>query len=71
MARSGAFALMRNDSGTPVSAARFIHERIASSSLRVFPEAAHFLNIEQSELFNRTLTEFLSQVKGGAGDRQP
>ena len=47
------------DPGTPVSAAEFIHERIASSELRVISDAAHFVNVEQASVFNRTLLEFL------------
>jgi 3-oxoadipate enol-lactonase len=47
------------DQGTPVSAAEFIHGEIASSALKVIPGAAHFVNVEQAALFNRTLLEFL------------
>ncbi|MBR9981350.1 MAG: alpha/beta fold hydrolase, partial [Desulfatitalea sp.] len=48
-----------HDQGTPVTMARFIHERIAGSRLVVVPEAAHLLNVEQSEIFNRTVVPFL------------
>ena len=48
-----------HDPGTPVSAAEFIHERIASSELRVLSDAAHFFNVEQAKTFNNTLLEFI------------
>jgi 3-oxoadipate enol-lactonase len=47
------------DPGTPVSAAELIHERIASSELRIVSEAAHFINVEKANVFNDTLLEFL------------
>jgi 3-oxoadipate enol-lactonase len=48
------------DPGTPVAAAQAIHERIAGSRLVVIPSASHLSNIEQAEVFNRNLIEFLS-----------
>ena len=51
-----------HDPGTPVSAAEFIHERIASSELRVISDAAHFVNVEQADLFNDILLEFLEKM---------
>lgn len=50
-----------HDPGTPVSAAEFIHERIASSELRIIPDAAHFVNVEQSRGFNDALLEFIER----------
>jgi 3-oxoadipate enol-lactonase len=49
-----------DDPGTPVSAARAIHERIAGSRLLVIPEAAHFVHMEQAQAFNAAVTEFLA-----------
>jgi 3-oxoadipate enol-lactonase len=48
------------DPGTPVAAAQAIHERIAGSHLVVIPSASHLCNIEQAEVFNRSLGEFLA-----------
>jgi 3-oxoadipate enol-lactonase len=48
------------DPGTPVSAAQAIHERIAGSTLRVIPGAAHFVNVEQADAFNAALLDHLS-----------
>ena len=50
-----------HDPGTPVSAAELIHERIASSELRVISDAAHFINVEQASVFNNVLLEFIEK----------
>lgn len=50
-----------HDIGTPVSAAKLIHEQIASSELKIIPDAAHLINIEQEILFNEALLEFLKK----------
>jgi len=49
------------DPGTPVSAAEFIHGRVASSELRVIPDAAHFVNVEQAGVFNDALLRFIAK----------
>jgi 3-oxoadipate enol-lactonase len=46
------------DMATPPEALRFIHERIASSTL-VTLDAAHLSNVEQHEAFNMELLDFL------------
>ena len=48
-----------DDPGTPVSAAKAMHERILGSSLVVLPSARHLSNVEQTEAFNAALLEFL------------
>ncbi len=48
------------DSGTPVSAAELIHRGITSSALKIIPDAAHFVHMEQSSIFNKALLEFIS-----------
>jgi 3-oxoadipate enol-lactonase len=50
------------DPGTPVDAARAIHERIANSKLVIIPSARHLSNVEQPEAFNRALIEFLKSL---------
>lgn len=49
-----------HDPGTPVSASQLIHGEIASSRLRIFSDAAHFLNVEQAATFNDELLGFLT-----------
>jgi 3-oxoadipate enol-lactonase len=57
------------DQGTPVSVAEFIHQQIRSSVLKIIPNAAHFVNVEQADIFNNALLEFLSgrTAIGGLG----
>ena len=49
-----------HDPGTPVSAAKVLHEGIAGSELRIIDDAAHLTNIEQPEQFNGALLDFLN-----------
>jgi 3-oxoadipate enol-lactonase len=48
-----------HDPGTPVSAAKLIHERIAFSELKIISDAAHFVHMEQTDVFNETMLSFL------------
>ena len=49
----------REDSIRPVTDAEFMHERIPNSRLEIIEDAAHLTNMEQPEVFNRTLLDFL------------
>ena len=49
-----------HDSGTPVSVAEHIHKRITSSSLTIITEAAHFVHMEQANIFNQALLKFIT-----------
>jgi 3-oxoadipate enol-lactonase len=51
----------QHDQGTPVAAARFIHERIAPSRLVVIADAAHLQNVTQTDVFTKTMLEFLEE----------
>jgi len=51
-----------HDVGTPVAAAETLHQAISGSELAVIKNAAHLPNIEQTEIFNRTLTNFLARI---------
>jgi 3-oxoadipate enol-lactonase len=48
-----------HDPGTPVSAARVLHEGIKGSELCIIDDAAHLTNIEKPDEFNAALTKFL------------
>ena len=48
-----------DDPATTVEIMRALHDRIPGSRFVEIPNAAHLLNIEQAEHFNRTLTSFL------------
>lgn len=51
-----------DDPGTPVAAARLIHERIKGSMLSIIGSASHLSNVEQPGEFNHIVTEFLNAV---------
>lgn len=48
------------DVGTPVAAARVLHEGIRGSQLCIIPNAGHLPNIEQTAAFNAALLAFLA-----------
>jgi len=50
-----------DDPGTPVSASEAIHQRVPNSILKIIPSARHLSNVEQPELFNQHLLEFLKK----------
>lgn len=43
----------------------FLKRTIPACGLAVFPKSGHTLNLEEPELFNRLLAEFLAQVEAG------
>jgi 3-oxoadipate enol-lactonase len=52
----------REDPIRPVADAEFMHERIRDSHLEIIEDAAHMTNMEQPEVFNRVLLEFLRDL---------
>ena len=52
----------RDDPIRPVSDAEFMHERISNSQLEVIEDAAHMTNLEEPEVFNRLLVDFLRLI---------
>ena len=51
----------RADPIRPVADAEFMHNRIRESRLQIIEDAAHMTNMEQPEIFNRALLDFLSR----------
>jgi pimeloyl-ACP methyl ester carboxylesterase len=50
----------------------FLKRTITRCGLAVFPKSGHTLNLEEPELFNRLLAEFIAQVEAGRwGSRDP
>lgn len=49
------------DHGTPPEMARQIHANLRDSDLLIIPSAAHLSNVEQPDVFNKALTEFLGK----------
>ena len=52
----------REDTLRPVSDAEFMQRGIRDSRLEVIEDAAHLMNMEQPELFNRALLDFLKLI---------
>lgn len=50
------------DHGTPPEMARQIHANLRGSELLIIPSAAHLSNVEQPEVFNRALLDFLGKT---------
>jgi pimeloyl-ACP methyl ester carboxylesterase len=51
----------RQDPIRPVADAEFMHDRIQGSRLEVIENAAHMTNMEQPEIFNRTLQRLIME----------
>ncbi len=43
----------------------FLKKTIPRSGLAILPKAGHTLNLEEPELFNRLVAEFIAQVEAG------
>ncbi|MFN2579416.1 MAG: alpha/beta fold hydrolase, partial [Pyrinomonadaceae bacterium] len=50
----------RQDPIRPVADAEFMHRGLPGARLEIIEDAAHMTNMEQSEVFNRELIDFLS-----------
>lgn len=49
-----------HDSAVPLEHSRLLAEKLPGAELKVIPGAGHMANLEQPEMFNRVLLEFLS-----------
>jgi pimeloyl-ACP methyl ester carboxylesterase len=52
-----------------VEAAIFMKRRIPNAGLAVFPQSGHTINLEEPDLFNRTVLDFLTTVEAGRWGR--
>jgi pimeloyl-ACP methyl ester carboxylesterase len=52
----------REDTIRPVSDAEFMHSKIPDSRLQIIEDAAHVSNLDQPEIFNQTLLDFLREA---------
>ncbi len=52
-----------DDPSTPPAASEVIHKHVTHSKMEVVADASHFLNVEQSEHFNKALRTFLNDQK--------
>ena len=44
----------------------FLKDAIAASGLMVFPRTGHAVNLEEPDLFNQVVDDFISRVDGGS-----
>jgi pimeloyl-ACP methyl ester carboxylesterase len=54
---------------TPPKQSELLHQRIAQSELYLIPGAGHLSNLENPELFNMRLDQFVSTVLSGPDDK--
>ena len=58
--------IMIGDEDEPcIEPAVFMKRNIPISGLSVFPQSGHAINLEEPELFNRTVSDFLTAVEAG------
>ncbi len=48
-----------------IEPAVFMKRNIPMSGLSVFPQGGHAINLEEPDLFNRTVSDFLAAVEAG------
>ena len=62
--------IMIGDEDEPcVEASVFMKRRIPNAGLAVFPQSGHTINLEEPDLFNRTVLDFLTAVEAGRWGR--
>jgi proline iminopeptidase len=49
-----------------IEPALFLKEAISASGLTIFPKTGHAVNLEEPDLFNRAVSDFLSRVDSGS-----
>ena len=54
------------DQGIPVAAAEEMQAQIPGAELEIIPQAGHFSNLENGELFNQHLLRFLKKYTSEA-----
>jgi 3-oxoadipate enol-lactonase len=52
----------KEDKITPLAQSEILHQHVAGSTLYSIPKAGHLSNLEQPELFNQHITEFISSL---------
>jgi len=51
------------DIATPVSGSEAMHAQLPNSELNIIDGASHISNVEQADMFNKTLLKFLNSVR--------
>ena len=59
--------LVGDEDGPSLEPSLFMKRCISTSGLMIFPQTGHTINLEEPELFNRTVLDFLTSVESGDG----
>ena len=57
--------MIGDEDGPCVDPAIFMKRNIPGAGLAVFPQAGHTINLEEPDLYNRTVSDFLTAVEAG------
>ncbi len=57
--------MIGDEDGPCVDPAVFMKRNIPGAGLSVFPQAGHTINLEEPDLYNRTMSDFLTAVEAG------
>jgi len=64
--------IMIGDEDEPcIEPAIFLKRTIPASGLSSFPQCGHAINLEEPDLFNRTVLDFLTTVEAGRWAERP
>ena len=63
--RIPALVMIGDEDGPCVDPAIFMKRNIPGAGLAVFPQAGHTINLEEPDLYNRTVSDFLTAVEAG------
>lgn len=63
--------MIGDEDGPCVEPAVFMKRHIPASGLAVFPQSGHTINLEEPDLYNRTVLDFLTAVEAGRWPEHP
>ena len=63
--------MVGDEDAAAVEPSLFLKSRIERAGLVVFPQTGHAMNLEEPDLFNRTVLDFLTAVEAGKWASRP
>jgi len=61
-----ALIMVGDEDNMCIEPALFLKQNMPSSGLVVFPQSGHVINLEEAELFNRVVSDFLTSIETGS-----
>ena len=61
-----ALIMVGDEDNMCIEPALFLKQNMPSSGLVVFPQSGHVINLEEAELFNRVVSDFLTSIEAGS-----